>query len=76
MLEGTSVAAGTVLVTVGTLAVEWPIALLLRISNRRYIVLKFWFFHIFPQSHQLVSIPPTPSTLSTSATLVRTRIRR
>jgi hypothetical protein len=28
-------------------------------------------FHRFPQPHQIVSIPPTPCNLSTSATLVR-----
>src|SRR5579859_302318 len=33
----------------------------------------FTLFHTFPQSHQTVSIPPTPAIPSTSATLVRIR---
>src|SRR5579859_1054641 len=33
----------------------------------------FTLFHTFPQSHQTVSIPPTPSIPSTSATPIRIR---
>jgi len=33
----------------------------------------FDFFHTLPQSHQIVSIPPTSSNLSTSITLIRIR---
>src|SRR5208282_5457729 len=33
----------------------------------------FRLFHTFPQSHQTISIPPTPSSLSTSANLLQIR---